>query len=274
MRFSHVGAWSDRHVKIKCGQCYGCKRERMRQWAVRIMHETETAKASSFITCTYNNQSLPKDGSIDVRHWQLFCKKLRKRIGPFRYFHCGEYTDPPPKGNLRPHYHAAIFGYDFPDREYFKSNKHGDPLYTSAFLEKTWGRGFCTVGNLDFNSAAYVAGYTLKKITGKKAKAHYNGRKPEYVTMSRRPGLGTEWFNKFHKDVYPRDEVITRGHPTRPPRFYDDLFTKMDETSMATIKQIRADEARTRFEETTPARLAVRENFARAKHRQNGRNLE
>jgi hypothetical protein len=56
---------------------------------------------------------LPADGSLDVSHFQKFMKRLRDRIKPLkiRFFHCGEYGDL----TRRPHYHALIFGYDFPD---------------------------------------------------------------------------------------------------------------------------------------------------------------
>ena len=55
-------------------------------------------------------------------------KRLRKKLHPLkiRFFHCGEYGDK----TRRPHYHALIFGYSFPDRKLFKKSKSGD-LYTS-----------------------------------------------------------------------------------------------------------------------------------------------
>jgi hypothetical protein len=48
---------------------------------------------------------------------------LRKKISPLkiRFFHCGEYGDK----TRRPHYHALIFGYGFPDKKLFKKQKSG-----------------------------------------------------------------------------------------------------------------------------------------------------
>ena len=99
-----------------------------------------------------------------------------------RFFHCGEY------GELlyRPHYHACLFGFDFSDKVLW-STRGGVRLYRSKILEKLWTFGFSTIGDVTFESAAYVARYCTKKITGDKADEHYNGRSPEYVTMSRPP---------------------------------------------------------------------------------------
>ena len=40
--------------------------------------------------------------------------------------------------------------------------------------------------------------------------------------MSRRPGIGKGWFDKFHAtDVAPHDHVVINGRAQRPPRYYD-----------------------------------------------------
>jgi hypothetical protein len=97
---------------------------------------------------------LPEDGSLDVSHFQIFMKRLRHRVKPLkiRFFHCGEYGDK----TRRPHYHALIFGY----KVLFKKQKSGD-LFTSDMLAKCWGKGHCLVGDLTFESAAYVARYVV-----------------------------------------------------------------------------------------------------------------
>lgn len=189
---------------------------------------------NSFVTLTYAPEHLPHDGGLSLDHWQLFAKRLRKKIGSFRYFMCGEYGDE----NLRPHYHACIFGVDFSgDRVLFKRER-GNTLFQSALLAETWRYGFCSVGELTFESAAYVSRYILKKRTGPQAAEAYErvdpdtGEcfqvRPEFVCMSRRPGLGSKWFEKFSGDVYPSDEVIFKGRRFRPPRFYDEKLPAED----------------------------------------------
>jgi hypothetical protein len=106
---------------------------------------------------------------VFASHRRLFIKRYRKKFGQFRYYYCGEYGD-----KLgRPHYHLLIFGHEFEDQELFKTNHGNDKLYTSPSLDKLWGKGYAVIGELTFQSAAYVARYIMKKITGSIAKQHY-----------------------------------------------------------------------------------------------------
>lgn len=221
------------------------------------MHE-----ASSFITLTYDNEHVPKDGSLNVRDFQLFMKKLRRGSSvPLRFFHCGEYGDE----NLRPHFHACLFGEDFlADRVFLKNNPRGEPLYGSRRLYEAWGKGAFeqqTIGALTFESAAYVARYCLKKVTGPRAVSHYGDRKPEYVTMSRRPGIGSAWMLRFGAETYASDSVVMRGREMMPPPFYDKLLQKTDPFLFESIKDER--ERQGRFQKASPdrtyERLRVRE---------------
>ena len=228
--FNPRDGFSDLPILLPCGQCIGCRLERSRQWAIRCMHEAQLHDENSYITLTYNDKNLPKDGSLNLRHFQLFMKRLRKKTGKkIRFYHCGEYGEK----FKRPHYHACLFGYQFPDLRYFKTI-NGNKLYTSKYLDSVWTNkngetmGFSTIGNVTFESAAYVARYIMKKINGEKAEAHYVNKetgeilKPEYTTMSRRPGgLGAEWLKKYKTDVYPGDFVVVRGKKMKPPKYYD-----------------------------------------------------
>ena len=132
-------------IKVPCGQCIGCRLERSRQWAIRCVHEASLHDANSFITLTYRPDELPPDGSLQKSHFQKFMKRLRKRILPklIRFFHCGEYGD---KG-ARPHYHACVFGYDFPDKKLY-TVRDGVRLYVSEELQEVWPLGFSTVGDV------------------------------------------------------------------------------------------------------------------------------
>ncbi len=256
----------DRPLELACGQCQGCRLERSRQWAIRCVHEAQMHKQNCFITLTYDPDHVPKDGSLHLEDWQRFAKRLRRKAGPFRFFHCGEYGEV----NLRPHYHACIFGLDFvADRGLWKDDGR-NPLFRSPLLDSTWGLGFATVGALTFKSAAYVARYIMKKATGPLAVEKYGDRRPEYVTMSRRPGIGSKWFEKFRGDVYPSDEVIHEGKRFRPPRFYDGLLGA-DELYEYKVKRRRA--LSNRVKELTPDRLRVREKCSEARVKAFERNL-
>lgn len=230
--FSRPRSWKGERINLPCGQCIGCRLERSRQWAVRCVHEASLYESNSFITLTYDQSSLPKDGSLHLDHFQCFMKRLRKKYGPgIRFFHCGEYG----QKLQRPHYHALLFNLGFNDLKFF-GGKEPNEIYTSNALSNLWPFGFSVVGKVTFESAAYVARYVTKKVTGDRAEAFYKGRKPEYATMSRRPGIGKGWYEKFKTDVYPLDRVVIRGNSTRPPRFYDRLFGREDPSTLALLK--------------------------------------
>lgn len=284
--------WShDGYLEVPCGQCWECRLERSRQWAVRITHEAKLYERNSFITLTYDNEHLPPNRSLNRQHFQLFLKRLRNQLcdcprdyslskrgrkvcfNPLhrvRYFHCGEYGD----FNGRPHYHAVIFGHDFKgDSTHLQTTSHGDHLWTSNALSKAWPKGIHAVGNLTFESAAYVARYIMKKVTGDLAEDYYGGREPEYTTMSRRPGIGADWINKNLGDVYPSDEVIIRGKSCRPPKYYDQVLEQRDPELHERIKEQRIAAAKTHGEDQTYERLAVKETVIKARMREFQRDI-
>lgn len=275
--FDRQIGYVDRPVTVACGRCRGCRLEKSRQWAVRCWHEAATHERNTFVTLTYDNAHLPENQSIDVAHWQKFARRIRKKKGPFRFFHCGEY------GDLwgRPHYHAIMFGMDFQgDRVPWKM-KNDQQLWVSQELEELWGLGRTVIGEVTFKSAAYVARYIMKKITGEVAEAHYtwvdeqtgeeHTRKPEYTTMSRRPGIAKEWIDKYGKEVYNADSVIVNGREARPPKYYDGQYELIDKDQMDSVKLKRRRKAQERAWDNTPERLRVREKVTEAKQRSWGR---
>jgi hypothetical protein len=239
-----------RGFNLPCGQCIGCRLNYSRQWAIRLVHEAQMHEKSCFITLTFNDESLfarENPYSLDKTEYQRFMKRLRKKYGKqVRFFHCGEYGDK----NKRPHYHAILFGVDFDHDRKLWSNKDGIKLFTSESLEKLWPYGFCTIGQVTFESCAYVARYIMKKQTGEKAEDHYmrwcpetgegTAIDPEYCTMSRKPGIGKSWIEKYKKDVYPHDYVVINEHKVKPPRFYDQ---QLDEDELRKLKDQRIKEA-------------------------------
>lgn len=234
-------------LKISCGQCVGCRLERSRKWAMRIMHEAQMHEVNSFITLTYDDEHLKYMVNLDTgelnptlvkRDWQLFMKKLRKELTGvrIRFFMCGEYGSI----NKRPHFHACVFGYDFPDKKFYKLVEGGHRLYVSETLTRIWSQGICTIGGLTFQSAAYVARYILKKHTGHTADDYYQGTLPEFTLMSRMPGIGRDWIEKYYKDVYPHDFVIVgAGFKCKPHKYYDAFMEKEHNDIITDVYQQR-----------------------------------
>ncbi len=250
LSFNPKDSYRDLPVKIACGQCINCRIEHSRAWALRCVNEAQLHQDNCFITLTLNDENLPANASLDVELFQKFMKRLRKKIYPqkVRFFHCGEYgsCDPDNPKHIeqygisklgRPHYHALLFGFDVSDKILI-SERDGIKLYSSPMLEKIWGLGFVTVGEVTFESAAYCARYIQKKINGSLKDDHYKRTftktgeivdvKPEYTTMSRRPGIGAKWLEKYKTDMYPKGFTTIKGKKILPPRFYKELLEKID----------------------------------------------
>jgi len=222
--FNPMQGYLDLPVTVPCGQCIGCRLERSRQWAMRCVFESSLHVDNCFITLTYDDDHLPANKSLDVTHFQKFMKRLRFEYGNgIRFFHCGEYGDK----YGRPHYHAILFNCDFPDK-YFWQMSGNQKLYRSDILEELWPFGISSIGEVTVKSVAYVARYTLKKRLSFSTETGLCKPVPEYVTMSRRPGIASEWFNLFCTDVYPNDSLIFNGLEYRPPRYFDKLLEKFD----------------------------------------------
>ena len=266
-------------LHLPCGQCIGCRLTRSLNWAIRCSHEASLRPENTFITLTYSDEHLPWDGSLVRPHFQKFMKRLRKHFTHnIRFYMAGEYGD----RFARPHYHACLFGLNFSDRNPWKETE-GLVTYTSDTLEVLWGKGFVTLTDFSFETAAYTARYCLKKKTGDKADDHYpvthptTGElirlEPEYNTMSLRPGIGKDWFNQYQSDVYPSDFIVRKNYKSPPPRYYDKLF-EIDGGDMEELKLRRNKRAAPHLKDQTPERLATREKVKTLKLKQYSRSYE
>lgn len=251
-------------LTIPCGQCIGCRMTRADEWATRLWHEAQTHERSAFLTLTFSDEHLPEDGSIRVRDVQLFIKRLRKHLGHnrVRFFACGEYGG---AGN-RPHYHAIIYGYDFPDRQPWRKSDSGFVCYRSEILERLWPCGFAELGTVTRESLGYVARYVLKKVNGPAAEEHYlranpvtgevHRVAPEFITMSTKPGIGAEWYTRFKTDAFPSDFVIVDGKKKPVPRYYKKQLEIGEDLRVSSKRQVKAKK---HADNQTPDRLAIRE---------------
>lgn len=178
-------------------------------------------------------------------------KRLRKAYPQkIRFYACGEYGEickkcgKPQQGTRRclchifspslgrPHFHALLFNIRFKDRELW-ATQNGEKLYYSKTLEEIWGNGFTLTGEVNHKSSAYVARYILKKMTGEKAKNWYQGKKPEFVTMSRGgkspegknlKGIGNTWYQKYKESAFPHNYVIIDGQKRKTPSYYKNIL--------------------------------------------------
>lgn len=274
------------------------------------MHEASLYEQNCFITLTFNDDFVDPILSLQKSHFQNFMKRLRKYLSEYvyskyknvflkkddslfcdvvrqakrvRYFHAGEYGDE----FGRPHHHAILFGYDFPDK-ILKRVENGFRYYESPLLSSLWSHpktkesyGFHEITDVSYETCAYVARYVCKKINGEgydrngkfiSADDHYTifdeqgnayKRLPEFCTMSRRPGIGLGWYEKYKDtDVWAHDRIHIRGSTfVTPPRYYGNKFELDCPEEYAKIKEKRLkkckDNPDNRFERQ-PVKEAVK----------------
>lgn len=254
---------------IPCGQCIGCRLDKAREWAVRIEHEASMHKENCFLTLTFDDMHIPcnfdGDYTLDKKLFQRWIKSFRQNIArnfdgrKIRFYQCGEYGS-----NFgRPHHHMIVFGFDFPDK--YEWYHHGAvKVYRSPTLEKWWPYGLSSVGDVNFDSACYVARYCIKKFTGEHADFIYDGIQPEYSTMSNRPGIGASWIEKYGGDVYNYDVLVSKkGFKMRPPAYYDKLYDIKYPSKMEKIKENRIKKIK--LKQLDLSRLIVKENVKKIK---------
>ncbi len=282
-------------MEVACGQCLGCRLDRTLMWAMRIVHESslhESDHGNCFVTLTYrgkeectakqfkNAHYVPDDYSLDYYHFRDFIKRLRRYFPQsIRYFHCGEYGEE----NLRPHYHACLFNVCFDD-QIVERQDQGITTYSSPTLSKLWPYGFSTIGELNFETASYTAGYILKKINGNQANEAYLRNdeygvaywvKPPYITMSLKPGIGEKFYQKYKNDFFPSDESPVPGYGviSKVPRYYETILKGESPDLHEVVRAMRQVWIKAHRADFTPERLHDKYICARAKQTQQKRTL-
>lgn len=226
----------DKKLQVPCGKCVGCYKTKALEWGIRCHHEAQSHKQNAFITLTYDDENCPSHISID--HLQRFIKRLRKRA-PLRYFAVGEYGEK----TRRPHYHALIFGQDFLGN----AERIDDQLYNSPILNESWGMGLTSTGAVTIESCMYVAGYANKKI----------GDKDTFNLMSRRPGIGHSWLDKYKTDLSRTGVAVVNGQELPVPARY----MRWDEQEFEGLKSDR----KSYFDKMTPAEICKARETLRSK---------
>lgn len=269
-------------LELPCGRCIGCKLDHSQSWSVRLMHEAQLYNCNLFLTLDYAPEHLPPSLSLEYRDFQGFMKRLRKEVPgadriedgsrPIRFFCSGEYGE----ARGRPHWHVILFNCRFGDEVRFCND-----TYRSARAEDLWRRGNVVIGAVTAASAAYVAGYTLNKVYGRYGEEYYEdvvdlstgevtSRRPPFCTMSRRPGIGARWYQKFGQDLFPHDFAVDgdgkkRKVPTYYWRRFQDGGDPLVAEEIAHRRFLRAMEVDR--SENTEARRSVREEVALARTR-------
>jgi hypothetical protein len=245
----HSNLGLGQHMDVPCGKCIACLKRKSNEWAIRLYHEAcmfrERDLGCSFITLTYNDEKCPIGvkpfthakpmRSLRLGDITRFMKSLRQILerewdaSGIRYYIAGEYGP----DTERPHYHGVIFGWSFPDREPLGvRGKSRANLYRSRVLDRSWSYegeslGYHSVGEeLNPQSISYVTKYITKIGDFGEKDPNRGRREVERANMSRMPGLGASWIEKYWQEVYHSDSVIFGEREVKPPRFYDRYLAK------------------------------------------------
>jgi len=250
--FQAAISYKDRPVDLPCGRCVGCLKDRATSWSMRCEHEASLYLDNWFVTLTYSDSAIPPGGSLCPADLQNFWKRLRKAFGKGpRYYACGEYGST----TARPHYHALIFNLPLPDASLPLRVRPGDlPEYSSEQLARLWPHGDIFIGTFTPAAAAYVAKYITKRAGAEQLE----GREPEFQVMSRRPGIGATWWERFHKTDMRNGVIVVPGGATiKAPRFY------MSRLELRSGRRYRAARRARRAKVTPPTLEDLRRNSAK-----------
>lgn len=198
-----------------CGKCLPCRVKLRREWTHRLLLEGTLHEHKTFLTLTYDEEHVPKDGSLKPEHLRDFWKRLRDHLEPrrFRYYAVGEYGEK----SGRPHYHAALFGLQN------CSDPSRDPCkcITCTLVRNKWGMGRVSLDPLVPETARYVAQYVTKKIN-RRDDPRLHGREPEFSRQSNRPGIGHGVIEKLAKTITRYSLLTAAGDVPHTLRIGDD----------------------------------------------------
>lgn len=265
---------------VACGKCMACRLNHARDWATRLMHEASQHEDNSFLTLTYSDEHLPDKQTLVPDDLRLFLMRLRTSLYPkrIRFFACGEYGGK----TQRPHYHLILFGHAFREDRYPWQLIRDNLYYRSAALEALWPLGHALISDVTTKSAGYVARYSVKKANASTAAGHNPYLRinpetgeiwtvlPEFIRMSRRPGIGFNWIDRFASDAFPSGFLITDGKKTPIPRAYTRRLKEHHENysdsighGIDAVEHQRHEHALKHVEDRTPERLATKEELLR-----------
>lgn len=259
------------YATVGCGSCEACQEAYSKEWAIRCLLESYLHEHNYFLTLTYDEDNLPhvdeivdketgeiytdvdgdwyyNGGTLLEKDMQQFIKRLRRHYSyhmnheGIRFYYCGEYGET----TQRAHYHMIAFNLpiDPEEMKVYRINTDGSVYYTCDKITKLWGKGYVVIGEVNWDTCAYTARYVMKKMKYRPKEDYYaQGKYPEFVRMSRDPGIARKAFNKA---VYQNDEIIIKGHrekiqPVKPSAYFDKLYDNLDHEDMQRIKERRKE---------------------------------
>lgn len=212
-------------IPLPCGKCLNCKINYSSDWATRCQLEARLYKYNYFVTLTLDDNNLTPYVSKKVV--SSFMKSLRKVYGSgVRFFACGEHGE----RSGRSHYHVILFNCDITDLKFFYK-KDGLFYFRSKSIEDIWSKGNVTICEVTPANINYVTRYVIKKFN-----THYDD---EFVLMSNRPGIGSNYCLDNLYEIYDTDKIYLNGKTKKVPRYFDKLLEKVHPLLFMDVKDKR-----------------------------------
>lgn len=211
-------------IKYPCGNCIGCRIDKLRIWSTRCEYEAKK-RQNSFVTLTIDDLHLKfkenaSMATLDRSELRKFFDRIRVnfkakygKTKPYdvKFFATGEY------GGIfgRPHYHILFFGLDF--------------KLDQDLIKKCWKWGNVKIDPLLQGGIRYVVDYFTKEhVNGELAIKMYDTKGIERPFIMHSQGIGRGLYFE-NRDQIKKTGKIKIGSKTFPvPAYYRSLITDYD----------------------------------------------
>ncbi|AXH74230.1 MAG: putative replication initiation protein [Microviridae sp.] len=229
------------YAPIKCRKCLECRKQRGRDWSIRLFEEVKQNKGGIFITLTFNKESYAKinsmsiekkdkdgneytvnindlegyekDNAIATKAVRLFTERYRKATGkqPRRWL----VTELGHNGTERIHLHGIIWS-----------------KVSREKLKELWGYGFVWDGYNEIQgSVNYVNDTTIKYLTKYLTKIDTKHKNYTSIVLASK-GIGGKYdgeFNIYKGEKTNESYTTGTGHKVALPSYYRNKIYSDDE---------------------------------------------
>lgn len=242
------------YVPIGCGNCMECRKQKAREWQVRLSEELKTNKKAYFITYTFSTEALQKHTAIVLTNIQEQREKLTKclketqlntTLQKLEYQSAGYGLDNAiattavrmyleryrkHKGRSLRHWLVTELGHQRTEHLHLHGIIWTDDLELAC---KTWQNGFIWKGNNKNNNIQnYVNEQTINYIIKYVTKIDNDHRSYKPIILAS-PGIGRHFIDstnaelRKYRDTETNETYKTRsGHKIALPIYYrNHLYT-------------------------------------------------
>lgn len=217
------------YIQGKCGNCMECRKEKQREWRIRIMEEYKVDKRAQFVTLTFSEEGLEKaikeaetieSGAVAAKAVRNFTERWRDKFG--KTIKHWLITELGHVNTERLHLHGILWTTEDNDE-----------------IEARWGYGKTEVG---YSMNQKVVNYVVKYIT-KEDKDH-----PGYMgKMLASKKLGYAWLESEEAKRCLRNNDMTYrlpdGRKIKLPDYYIKKLLSWQEREENWMKSMDKEEA-------------------------------